>query len=218
MSIKENLEQVRNEFKSDEKLLEGAFRLEKFFKRYKWVLLFIVVAFIAYLGDTKLQDYKHEQTRERITQIYNEVLESPNNIALQKRLKEVAPELYDLYQFARASERNDANEFKKLSQSSNEIVKTFAQYSYASLSRDKNLIEKSPILKEMSALQEVNLLYEENSKDAIKKAHQSLSTIPLSSSLYAIISVLKHYGMLEDIQQNPSKPTNLKKETIQGTH
>lgn len=30
MSIKENLEQVRNEFKSDEKLLEGAFRLEKF--------------------------------------------------------------------------------------------------------------------------------------------------------------------------------------------
>ncbi len=80
------------------------------------------------------------------------------------------------------------------------------------------MLEKSPILKEMSALQEVNLLYEENSKDAIKKAHQSLSTIPLSSSLYAIISVLKHYGMLEDIQQNPSKPTNLKKETIQGTH
>ncbi|WP_187892805.1 hypothetical protein [Helicobacter pylori] len=218
MSIKENLEQVKSEFKGDEKLLEGAFRLEKFFKRYKWVLLFIVVAFIAYLGDTKLQDYKHEQTRERITQIYNEVLESPNNIALQKRLKEVAPELYDLYQFARASERNDANEFKRLSQSSNEVVKTFAQYSYASLSRDKNLLEKSPILKEMSALQEVNLLYEENSKDAIKKAHQSLSAIPLSSSLYAIISVLKHYGMLEDIQQNPSKPTNLKEETIQGTH
>ncbi|GAA7329738.1 hypothetical protein MLS101_11200 [Helicobacter pylori] len=217
MSIKENLEQVKNEFKSDEKLLEGAFRLEKFFKRYKWVLLFIVVAFIAYLGDTKLQD-KHEQTRERITQIYNEVLESPNNIALQKRLKEVAPELYDLYQFARASERNDVDAFKKLSQSSNEVVKAFAKYSYASLSRDKNLLEKSPILKEMSALQEVSLLYEENSKDAIIKAHQSLSTIPLSSSLYAIISVLKHYGMLEDIQQNPSKPTNLKKETIQGTH
>ncbi len=107
---------------------------------------------------------------------------------------------------------------KKLSQSSNEIVKTFAQYSYASLSQDKNLLEKSPILKEMSALQEVNLLYGENSKDAIKKAHQILSTIPLSSSLYAIISVLKHYGMLEYIQQNPSKPTNLKKETIQGTH
>ncbi len=169
MSIKENLEQVKSEFKSDEKLLEGAFRLEKFFKRYKWVLLFIIVAFIAYLGDTKLQDYKREQTKERITQIYNEVLESPNNIALQKRLKEVAPELYDLYQFARASERNDINAFKKLSQSSNEIVKTFAQYSYASLSQDKNLLEKSPILKEMSALQEVNLLYGENSKDAIKK-------------------------------------------------
>lgn len=112
MSIKENLEQVKSEFKSDEKLLEGAFRLEKFFKRYKWVLLFIIVAFIAYLGDTKLQDYKREQTKERITQIYNEVLESPNNIALQKRLKEVAPELYDLYQFARASERNDINAFK----------------------------------------------------------------------------------------------------------
>lgn len=182
------------------------------------MLLFIIVAFIAYLGDTKLQDYKREQTRERITQIYNEVLESPNNIALQKRLKEVAPELYDLYQFARASERNDANAFKKLSQSSNEIVKIFAKYSYASLSQDKNLLEKSPILKEMSALQEVNLLYGENSKDAIKKAHQILSTIPLSSSLYAIISVLKHYGISEEIQQNPSKPTNLKKETIQGTH
>ncbi|MGL2597914.1 hypothetical protein ACQJ5V_06385 [Helicobacter pylori] len=218
MNIKENLEQVKSEFKSDEKLLEGAFRLEKFFKRYKWVLLFVIVAFIAYLGDTKLQDYKREQTKERITQIYNEVLESPNNIALQKRLKEVAPELYDLYQFARASKRNDANAFKKLSQSSNEIVKTFAQYSYASLSQDKNLLEKSPILKEMSALQEVNLLYGENSKDAIKKAHQILSAIPLNSSLYAIISVLKHYGISEEIQQNPSKPTNLKKETIQGTH
>ncbi len=218
MSIKENLEQVKSEFKSDEKLLEGAFRLEKFFKRYKWVLLFIVVAFIAYLGDTKLQDYKHEQTKERITQIYNEALESPNNIALQNKLKEVAPQLYDLYQFARASEHNDVNAFKKLSQSSNEIVKTFAQYSYASLSRDKNLLEKSPILKEMSALQAVDLLYGENSKDAITNAHKNLSTIPLSSSLYAIISVLKHYGILEDIQQNPSKPTHLKKETIQGTH
>ncbi len=207
MSIKENLEQVRNEFKSDEKLLEGAFRLEKFFKRYKWVLLFIVVAFIAYLGDTKIQDYKREQTRERTTQIYNEALESPNNLALQERLKEVAPELYDLYQFAKASETNDANAFKRLSQSSNEIVKTFARYFYASLSRDKNLLEKSPILKEMSALQEVGLLYEENSKDAIIKAHQSLSTIPISSSLYAMISVLKHYGVLENTEQNPSKTT-----------
>ncbi|WP_104687612.1 hypothetical protein [Helicobacter acinonychis] len=206
MSIKENLEQVKSEFKSDEKLLEGAFRLEKFFKRYKWVLLFIVVAFITYLGDTKLQDYKHQQTKERITQIYNEVLESPDNLALQNKLKEVGPELYDLYQFARASERNDINAFKKLSQSSNEIVKTFAEYSYASLSRDKNLLEKSPILKEMSALQTVDLLYEENSKDAITNAHKILSTIPLSSSLYAMISMLKHYGVLENIEKNSSKP------------
>ncbi|AFI05388.1 hypothetical protein [Helicobacter cetorum] len=218
MNIKENLEQVKSEFRSDEKLLEGAFRIEKFYKRYKWVLLFVILVLVAFVGFQKFRYYQQEQKSERITQVYNEVLQSPDNLALQEKLKEVAPKLYDLYQFARASERNDMNMFKKLSQSSNEIVKTFAEYSYASLSKDKNLLANSSILKEIGALQEVSLLYEENSKDAIMKAHKSLMAMPLNSTLYAMISVLKHYGVLEDVRQNASKPTDLKKETTQGTH
>ncbi|WP_104747959.1 hypothetical protein [Helicobacter cetorum] len=219
MSIKSELEQVKAEFKSDEKLLEGAFRIEKFYKRYKWILLFIVVAVIAYFGDQKLQTYQQQQKSERITQIYNEVLENPNNLALQERLKETAPELYDLYQFSIASKQNDAQILKGLLQSSNEVVKILANYTYASLTENKSLLKNSPILKELSALQEVGLLYKENSKDSIMQAHKILGTIPLNSSLYAMISILKHYGATQSSKvEKPLKQENSKSSNTQGKH
>ncbi|WP_104761521.1 hypothetical protein [Helicobacter cetorum] len=218
MSIKNDLEQVKEEFRSDEKLLEGAFRIEKFYKRYKWFLLFIVVAIIAYFGDQKLQSYQQEQKSERITQVYNEVLQSPNNTALQEKLQEVAPELYDLYQFSKASEQNNIQIFKKLLHSSNEVVKTLATYTYASLSKDKNLLKNSSVLKELSTLQEVGLLYKDNSKDSIVQAHKILGAMPLNSSLYAMITILKHYGILEEGVKTLSNQESSKSSTIQGKH
>ena len=40
--LSKDLESIKNEFQNDEKLLENAFKLERFFKKYKFVLLGIV--------------------------------------------------------------------------------------------------------------------------------------------------------------------------------
>ena len=46
MSIKENVDYIKSELSSEEKLLEGFVKSERFFKKYKNLLIALVVAIV----------------------------------------------------------------------------------------------------------------------------------------------------------------------------
>jgi hypothetical protein len=54
MDLKNSINEVKQELSSDEKLLEQAFHLERFFKKYKKPLIALALILILHLLDIKL--------------------------------------------------------------------------------------------------------------------------------------------------------------------
>ncbi|CCB80847.1 hypothetical protein HBZC1_18610 [Helicobacter bizzozeronii CIII-1] len=126
MDIKKNLKQVQEEFRGDEKLLESAFRLEKLYHKYKYVLLVVVVGVVLWVAYMKFLEHKQEKKNQEITAVYNEVLQNPNNVAVLDRLKTTSQELYDLYTYAQALKSQDTQALLKLENSPNSLVRALA--------------------------------------------------------------------------------------------
>ncbi|BCZ17502.1 50S ribosomal protein L22 [Helicobacter sp. NHP19-003] len=193
MEIKENLTQVKEEFKSDEKLLESAFRLEKFYNKYKYVLWALVVLALAWWGYTELKAVQKDKKTQEITAIYNEVLANPNNTAPLEKLQEQAPELAELYNYAQALKNKDTKTLDSLSHAKNPIVKALASYYAASYGRDLKALKalNLPALQDFIHLQQAYLLH--NDPKAAQEIKALIATIPPTSGVYPIASLLKHY-------------------------
>ncbi|WP_120944595.1 MULTISPECIES: hypothetical protein [Helicobacter] len=196
MEIKQNLKQVQEEFKSDEKLLESAFRLEKFYQKYKFGLWALVGLGLLWWGGVQFLEHKKAMHVQEITALYNEVLQNPNNLALLNKLQGKAPNLYSLHAYARALQEKNLKALKELSHSSSPLVSVLARYYSASYSKDLKALEglKLEGLQDWIALQQAYLSLQTNPKSDIGAI---LAPITPNSSLYKIASLLRHYGVLK---------------------
>ncbi|WP_104707899.1 hypothetical protein [Helicobacter ailurogastricus] len=193
MEIKQNLKQVTEEFKSDEKLLESAFRLEKLYNKYKYVLWALVALALAWLGYTKFLEMQKDKRAQKITTLYNEVLANPNNAAPLERLQEQAPQLAELYSYSQALKNKDIKTLDALSHAKNPLVKALASYHSASYNRDLKALQalNLPALQDFINLQKAYLLQDD--PKAGKEIKTLIDTISPTSELYQMATLLKHY-------------------------
>ncbi|PAF48488.1 hypothetical protein BKH46_00835 [Helicobacter sp. 12S02634-8] len=212
MGIKNNIKQVQEEFRGDEKLLESAFKLERLYRKYKYVLWVIVLVLLAWFGYSKFAAYQQQKQAQKTTAIYNEVLKSPENQALLDELKKSSPDLYDLYTYAQALQNGDQKALLALKDSQNPIIKDLATYQYASYTQNLTELEKlnTTPMKDFAILQEAYLLY---TKNQIPQAKSLLDQIDRTSSVYQIAAILKHYGVFE--AQNTTPKAQLPTEVSQ---
>ncbi|WP_121021671.1 hypothetical protein [Helicobacter vulpis] len=196
MEIKQNLKQVQEEFKSDEKLLESAFRLEKFYQKYKFWLWALVGLALLWWGAVQFLEHRKATHVQEVTALYNEVLQNPNNLALLDKLQRTAPNLYSLHAYARALKEKNLKALKELSTSSNTVVSALARYYSASYGRDLKALQglKLEGLQDWIALQQAYLSLQANPKSDVGAI---LAPITPSSSLYQIASLLRHYGVVQ---------------------
>ncbi|PAF49827.1 hypothetical protein BKH41_00555 [Helicobacter sp. 12S02232-10] len=208
MGIKNNIKQIQEEFKGDEKILENAFKLERLYYKYKYLLLVAVIILIVWLGYYNFSKYEAQKHAQKTTAIYNELLKNPQNQALLDELKASSTDLYDLYMYAQALKNNDEKILESLKNSKNPIIKTLADYQYASYSKNLIELEKTNVtpMKDFSILQEAYLLYGQNK---IPQAKALLNQIERTSSVFQIASILKHYG----VWMSQSKDDSDKKST-----
>lgn len=193
MDIKKNWQQVQEEFKGDEKLLESAFRLEKLYHRYKYILWLGVAVVVLWIAYTRFLEYKQEKKSQEITAIYNEVLQNPSNVAVLDRLKQASQSLYDLYTYAQALKNKDTKTLQSLSHSTNPLVRSLSSYYYASYQRDLKALQtlNLPAMYDLIALQRAYLLQKESNH--AQEVQRILSAITPTSNLYQIATLLKHY-------------------------
>ena len=230
--LSKDLETIKSEFQNDEKLLENAFKLERLFKKYKFVLLGIVAVVVLWIAIVVASDYVEEKNAKEISQIYNELLISPQNTVLRENLKSKAPKLYDAFIYANLSSQKEARiaELEELSQSKNEIIAQIASYELASLKEDlqalstiaKNPKKQGDSLKDFAKVQEAYLLLKNNDID---KAREVLKGVSSESSLDSIARQMEHYGIdklplestkLESIKlQTPKESTKSSEENAQ---
>ncbi|BBB19595.1 hypothetical protein [Helicobacter cinaedi] len=215
MSLQSNLKGVKEEFKSDEKLLENAFRLEILWRRYRKYVYVAVVCGAVGLGWFGISSYIQAQKAQEASAAYAVLMQDSENKEALESLQKASPNLYDMYMYFNAN--GDKANYEKLANSQNKLIKNLAKYEVATLNLSEKIQDKDTIkntdftgefkslenveykaLRDLAILQEAYVLFQQ---DKIAEAHQKLMLIAENSPFAAEAMILKHYG-LEDSAKN----------------
>ena len=186
MDLKSGLNEVKQELSSDEKLLEQAFHLERFFKKYKKVLILIatllVLAFIGY----KINEYLVNSKLEKANSALLELEKNPKNKEALEQLKEANPKLYALYNYSVSANSEDKEGLSKVPRV-DEFLSDVAPYHISVLDRAP---KDSIYYKNLALIQKAYLLIKSGKKSEAKNI---LMQIPKNSALAPVARLLEHY-------------------------
>lgn len=101
MSIKENVDYIKSELSSEEKLLEGFVKSERFFKKYKNLLIALIVAIVIGSIIYFVKKSFDESNKYESNILLNNYLEKGDEKALQS-LKDKNNSLYQIALYLKA--------------------------------------------------------------------------------------------------------------------
>ncbi|MDO9207817.1 MAG: tetratricopeptide repeat protein [Sulfuricurvum sp.] len=197
MSLKENMQALKEELNSEEKFFESAVRTERFVKKYqKPMIASVVVLLLALGGSVGYQSYQ-ESKNKRANEALNTLLSNPSDQSAMKALADNSSSLYELYTLSKALREKDANTLKTLQSASSPEVSDIATYESAVLANNANALEayskKQGSLYQELAIIELAVLRIQ--KGDSKAANASLGLIKEDSAIYPLAQMLSHYGV-----------------------
>ncbi len=197
MSLKENVEFIKEELSSEEKFFEKAVQTERFFKKYKKSIIAVVaLVVIIALGNTAYKIKEQNRIEEANAQL-SLLTENPSDMQAQNKLKELSPKLYAAWSFAHAIATNDTKKLNELKNAKLPVINDIAAYEVAARSADlKGLdtytLRQQAIYKDL-ALVESAVIY--MNKNETAKAKEKLAMIGENSPLKGVAAILSHYGV-----------------------
>lgn len=197
MSLKENMQALKEELNSEEKFFESAVRTERFVKKYqKPMIASVVVLLLALGGSVGYQSYQ-ENKIERANEALNTLLSNPADKGALSALAENNKSLYELYTLSKALREKDVNTLKTLESANSPEVSDIAIYESAVLTNNAKALEvyskKQGSLYQELAIIELAVLSIQ--KGESKGAGSSLALIKEDSSIYPLAQMLSHYGV-----------------------
>ena len=117
MSLKENIEMVREELNSEEKFFENAVKAERFVKKYRNAIIGGISAVVVLVVANVLYEADKEATAEAANAAYTTLLQNGENAEARAELKKLNPALYDIWELSRAVASKDAKLLERLSAS-----------------------------------------------------------------------------------------------------
>ncbi len=187
MSIKDELQHVKEELSSDEKILESAFKLEKVYKKYKYLIWGVAaLVVVGFLGSTGWNAYQQSKLNAA-NDAFLTLQKDPKNSGAIEQLKTNNPKLYELFKFKQASDNKSIDELKALESSSDPIVADLAKY-HAGVLADKAV--DSVYYHDLSVVEEAYLDLKNGKKT---EAKNKLSLIPEDSPVAKIAQLMEHY-------------------------
>ena len=189
MSIKENVDYVKEELNSQEKFLESFVKGERFYKKYR-TLIFASIAIIV-IGAIGLVIKKNvdESNKLEANLAFNKVLQNSNDKEALELLKNKNEKLYEVALFLQGKNENTAVDINI------PVLKELSEYQVA-LS-NKNVDELSNLsmqgdflLKEFALFNKALLLSNEGKYEDAKTV---LKLIPQTSKAFELANLLNHY-------------------------
>ena len=189
MSLKENVDFIKDEITTEEKFVEGFFKLEKFWKKYKVVTIATISVVIILVTGISINNYLTKQNNINANIAFNELLDNPENKDAQEQLKNINPTLFSIANYINSSKNN------KTVVTDVEYLKQISQFNVALNKNDIdaiNTISLDPkfLLKEYALFQKA--LMQTLNKD-YKSAKTTLTLIPSNSSVAQLSNQLSHY-------------------------
>jgi predicted negative regulator of RcsB-dependent stress response len=186
VSLKDDINYVKEELSSDEKLLESAFRLEKFYKKHRvkiWVLVgAAILGFGGKAGYEAYRDYKlHQANAAWLT-----LQKNPADQAALEQLRSNNPALYRLYLYDRGVKKRDTAKLQEVKGSSDALLADLAGYHIPVLASKPG---DSRYYEDLSRIEKAYLALKAGKKG---EARRLLALIGENSPVAGIARLLRH--------------------------
>jgi len=79
MSLKQDVDNIKKEFSAEESYIEKVFKFEKFFKKYKMIIITLVIAIIFATIAYYVSDHFAQKNKLQANQAFNTLLQNPND-------------------------------------------------------------------------------------------------------------------------------------------
>ncbi len=189
MSLKENVDYVKEELNSEEKFLEGFVKVERFYKKNKLIIIAGIVIILG--GVIGLYTTKSMQASNKLDAniAFNKVLENPKDTSAMNTLKDKSTQLYQVAQFIQASKENKNADIQV------KYLKDLVDYKKALDAKDINQLntismQSDFLLKEFAIFNKALLQVNEGK---FGDAKATLKLIPKDSKASDLVNVLNHY-------------------------
>jgi len=197
MSLKENLDMVKDELNSEEKMLENAIKAEKYYKKYKKPFFGLIAAVVIGVGANAIYQKSVADKLEKSNELFLELKTNPANTTAANELKSLDPKLYSAWEFSSALKDSDTKKLDELAKKNIDVLSSIASYEVASQEKDLNKLEdytlqQKAIYKDLALIESAYLLMKD---EKISEAHEKLMMISSESPVYKISQVLMHYGV-----------------------
>lgn len=189
MSIKENVDYVKTELSSEEKFLENFVRSERFFKKYKTLILsFIIIFIVGFIGvfiKTKID----ESNKFEANLAFNKVLENNNDAKALADLKAKNKDLYEIALYLQAKKE------AKIIETNVPLLKELSKYETALVNKsitelDNVSMQSDFLLKDFAVFNKALFLANEGK---FTEAKTTLALIPKTSKAFELAKLLNHY-------------------------
>ncbi len=185
MSIKDNVNFIKEEISTEEKFFEGFFKLEKLWKKYKVAVIgAVAVAIVALIG-VNVTNYLTTQNKIKANIAFNSLVDNSNDAGAKAVLKELNPKLLAIAEHIKNNGSATDVEFLDL----------IVQYNIAVDKNDMEAVNKTMLnskflLKEYAIFQKALMqTLNQNYTDA----KETIKLIPKNSSVSQLSNKLQHY-------------------------
>ena len=188
MSIKEDVNYVKNELSNEEKFLENFVKGERFFKKYKTLIFaFIVIIIVGSIGIIIKKNIDNANKFEANVAL-NNCFNNGDKNALEI-LKNNNQKLYEIALFLDAKKEN------KSAQIDIPMLKELLEFQLATHSNnieklDNLSLQNDFLIKEFAIFNKALILVNEGKYE---EAKTSLNKIPQTSKAYELANLLNHY-------------------------
>ena len=186
MSIKDDVNYVKTELSSDEKVLESAFKLETFYKKYKVAIWGAVAALLLFFVVSTGMEALRQSKLEAANQALLTLQSKPDDTNALSILKENNPALYEVYLFSLASKKQDIATLVQMKGSKNGIVADMSRYTEGAITKKP---VDSKLYTELAYLEEA---YVAIKAGEVEKAKAKLEMIDGRSQLATFAKLLEH--------------------------
>ena len=181
MSIKDGVKYVKQELSSDEKLLEGALKIETFYKKYRLTIWGVVIVALLFVIANSILTTQKENRLAAANEAFLTLQADPTNQDALKILEKNNPNLYALLHL------NDLEKVDTLALSNHWLILDIAKYKKTT---KEGQVADSVLFFEMTQLA--------NAKEAllshdIDKASSILKNIGEDSPAFGIAQLLQHF-------------------------
>jgi len=185
VSLKENIDYVKEEISTQESFMESFFKIEKIYKKYKFVIIAgVTVAIVGMIG-YYISNYVQLQNKIEANTLFNQFLENQNDKKILATLKEKDKKLYDIALFMHDSSASNDVEFLKELSLYSQAMKEQNIDKLTSVTQDQNFL-----LKDFALFNKALLLVQ---KQQYKEARETIKQIPVNTNLNALVQMLNHY-------------------------